>query len=200
MSPVSVNYWGEGPTDCAAARRLIKAVGGMPGGDYSGRRRASRGKEYLDANLHRFNKAAEYAPWLVLRDADRECAAELVVRLLNHPAPKMRFRIVVPAIEAWLMADRDAMANFLGVDIRHLPDCPERVRDVKAKLIGIARVSRNRSIKEDMLPVARSGRREGPGYATRMIEFIERFWDPTRAAARAPSLDRAIARLKRVVR
>ena len=179
MSPVRVNYWAEGPTDRAAARKLIEVVGGEPGDDYSGRRRALSGKDYLDDNLGRYNAAAQYAPWLVLRDADGECAKELATRLLANPAPKMRFRIVVPAIEAWLLADREAMAKFLGVDARRLPLAPEESADVKACVIELARRSSLRSVRAEMPPVPQSGRREGPGYATHLIDSTVARWQPT---------------------
>jgi hypothetical protein len=199
MSPVRINYWAEGPTDRAVARKLIEAVGGEPGADYSRRRGATPGKAYLDANLLRYNAAARIGPWLVLRDADRECAKELVSRLLPRPAPHMRFRIVVPAIEAWLLADRDAIARFLGVDRRRIPCAPEQVTDVKGCMIEISRHSRSRAIRDDFLPAARSGRREGPGYATGLIEFVNTGWSPRRALSSAPSLRRAVDRLATVV-
>ena len=58
---VEINYWAEGPTDRAAARKLIAIAGGSAGADYSRRRGAASGKDYLDANLGRFNLAARYA-------------------------------------------------------------------------------------------------------------------------------------------
>jgi hypothetical protein len=200
MSPVRVNYWAEGPTDRAVARKLIDAVGGEPGADYSRRRGATPGKAHLDANLRRYNAAAQIGSWLVLRDADRECAKELVSRLLPSPAPHMRFRVVVPAIEAWLLADGDAIAQFLGVDARRIPRAPEQIADVKGCMIEISRHSRIRTIRDEFLPVARSGRREGPGYATGLIEFINSSWSPNRALNNAPSLRRAVDRLATVTR
>ena len=196
MSRVEFAYWAEGPTDRAAARRLIEAVGAAPGADYSGRRRASPGKDYLDANVARYNAAARLAPWLVLRDADGACAAELAAELLPKPAEFMCFRVVVPAIEAWLLADSEALATFLGVSVARIPSKPEEITDVKGCIVDLVRHSRLRSIREDFLPVARSGRKEGPGYANGLIEFINRIWDPKRAAVRASSLERAILRLR----
>ncbi len=195
MSPARINYWAEGPTDRAVARRIIEVSGNEPGDDYSGRRRASPGKDYLDANLSRFNAAARYSPWLVLRDADGECAFELARRLLPVPSLRMRMRVVVPAVEAWFLADSVAFADFLGVRAGRLPDHPEHVRDVKDCIIGLVRISRFRALREDMLPVGRSGLAVGPSYATRLIDFAANCWEPDRAAERAPSLRRALDRL-----
>ena len=179
---------------------MIEAVGGEPGDDYSRRRGAAPGKDYLDANLVRYNAAARHSPWLVLRDADGACAKDLVAGLLTNPAPLMRFRIVIPAIEAWLLADREAIADFLGVEVRRLPRAPEQISDVKTCVIALARRSSVRQIREAMLPDPRSARREGPGYAISLTDFIVASWQPQRAAQNAESLRRAIDRLASVVK
>lgn len=141
MSPVRVSYWAEGPTDRAAARKLIQVAGAEPGDDYSVRRGAASGKDFLDRRLRAYNAAAKWNPWLVLRDSDGECAKLLVARLLDEPAPLMRFRVVVPSIEAWLLADRDEFAQFAGVARGSMPEAPEHLKDAKATLIAIVRRS-----------------------------------------------------------
>jgi hypothetical protein len=199
MSPVSISYWAEGPTDRAVARKLIYTAGAVPGPDYGTRRRAAPGKDYLDLNLGRFNRAAHHSSWLVLRDSDGDCASELAGRLLPSPARNMCFRLVVPAIEAWLMADRRALADFLAVAVDRIPGSPEEIDNAKGRLLEVARHSRSRSIREDFLPAPRSGRREGPGYASGLIGFINDRWDPARACDRADSLRRCIGRLGAMV-
>lgn len=200
MSQIRVNFWAEGPTDRAAARKIIEAVGGVPGEDYSRCRGAIAGKSYLDTNLPRFNSAARFAPWLVLRDGDGECAKQLIGQLLPEPAPLMRFRIVVPAIEAWLLADREALAQFLRVNASNLPAQPEQLADVKQCMIDVARRSSIRSVREEFPPVPRSGRRQGPGYASHLIRFIDSSWVPKRARENAPSLRRTLKRLSSLLR
>ncbi|MDX2288686.1 MAG: hypothetical protein NW217_07680 [Hyphomicrobiaceae bacterium] len=199
MSPVSVNYWAEGPTDRAAARKLIRVVGGEPGADYSIRSGASPGKDFLDARLRAFNEGAKWSPWLILRDTDGECAAQLVSRLLADQAPLMRFRLVVSSIEAWLMADRGRLATFLGVRETSMVDEPELLPNAKQALLDLIRTSSQRRMRDAMLPDPRSGRREGPDYASSLIEFINDEWDPESAARRAPSLGRALIRLREIV-
>lgn len=195
MSPVSVNYWAEGPTDRAAARKLIISAGAQPGADYSLRRGSAPGKDHIDKRLAGFNSAARFAPWLILRDSDGECAAELAARLLGKPAASMRLRIVVPAMEAWLMADRTAFADRLGIPEDRLPAAPEHITSLKRRLIELAGRSRLPSVRRELVPTPRSGRIEGPGYADFLIAFISEEWSPARAAANAPSLSRAIKRL-----
>ena len=196
MSQVRINYWAEGPTDRAAARKLIRHVGCEPGDDYSIRRKASPGKDFLDKRITSFNAAAHYNPWLVLRDGDGVCAADLSAQLLPRPAQYMCFRVVVPAIEAWLLADRQAFATALAVGATQLPEYPEDIVEVKRCVIELASRSRSRSVREDLPPRPQSGRHEGQGYAQFLIGFINETWHPNRAAKNAPSLRRAIKRLE----
>ena len=196
---VEVNYWAEGPTDREVARRLIEQAGGTPGADYARRRGASPGKDYLDKKLVAFNAGARYAPWLVMRDSDRECPVEVVTRLLRGPEKWMRFRLVVPMVEAWLIADREAFARFLGVAASDLPRKPELLDQPKTTVIRLAESSRKRDVRADLLPKSHSGRTEGSGYAARLKEFIHEDWCPVRAARSAPSLARAMQRLTDLV-
>jgi hypothetical protein len=108
----------------------------------------------------------------------------------------MRFRIVVPSIEAWLMADREHFASFLALRVGALSMHPEELPDCKSALLSVVHRETQRSeIKKALLPDPRSGRREGPEYAMRLIEFIDKVWDPQRAAKRAPGLARTLLRL-----
>jgi len=106
---------------------------------------------------------------------------------------------VVPTIEAWLLADREAFAINLAVAADRLPTDPEGIANVKGCMMELARRSRSRAVREDLLPDPRSGRRVGPGYAQFLIQFINDSWRPLRAATNAPSLDRAMMRLATLV-
>ncbi|RJO73866.1 MAG: hypothetical protein C4523_01635 [Myxococcales bacterium] len=157
-----------------------------------------RGKGDLDKRLQNFNAAARYAPWLVLRDldTDAECAADLVKSKLSDPAPYMLFRIAVHEIEAWLMADRDSMAAFLGLPIARIPANPESLIDPKAELIRLARKSPNRNIRCGLVPNLGSSARQGPGYASALAGFAATTWRMESAARRSNSLARLIRRLR----
>ncbi len=114
----------------------------------------------------------------------------------------MRLRIAVREVEAWLLADRERFATFLGVAAGGLPVSPEAEPDPKQSVVVVARRSKRRELREDLVPRAGSGRREGPGYASRMIEFVldkERGWRPEVAALRAESLRRCITALQTFV-
>lgn len=114
----------------------------------------------------------------------------------------MRLRIAVREVEAWLLADRERFATFLGGAAGALPVSPEAEPDPKHSVVVVARRSKRRALREDIVPRPGSGRREGPGYASRMIEFVldkKRGWRPEVAALRAESLRRCITALQTFV-
>lgn len=102
----------EGTTDAAVARRLLDEAGLQVGPEY-----VRNGAAALDESLAGFNEAARFSRWLVLRDLDRDapCAPELYRRLLPAPSAFMRLHIPVHAVEAWLLADAEAMSRCLSI-------------------------------------------------------------------------------------
>ena len=109
----------------------------------------------------------------------------------------MCFRIAVREIEAWLLADRRALAEFLEVPLARVPAAPERVADPKRAMVGLAARSRSMDVRRDMVPRPGSGREVGEAYDARLIEFVQRRWRPEEAAKRSESLRRALACLRR---
>jgi hypothetical protein len=113
----------------------------------------------------------------------------------------MCFRVVVREIETWLFADRQRLAAFLGVPVAHVPHAPEDVADPKAAMVNLARQSRRRDVRDDMVPRPGSGRAVGPAYASRLVEFVayrEASWRPEVAAEHSDSLARCIERLRHI--
>jgi hypothetical protein len=203
LLPIKVLYWAEGPTDRAVAVALIAHAGAEPGPDYSARQKSASGKQRLDQKLPAYNAAAAHEPFLVLRDLDRdaECAPSLLRQWDQAAAEFMCFRIVVRALEAWLMADARALANWLQVKEARIPIAPEELANPKEAFLALVQRSTSREIKSDLLPSQRSGRQTGPLYAPRLQEFIDKLWDIRRvvASGRAPSLTKAVSCLERVV-
>src|SRR5437899_1532862 len=97
----------EGSTDVGVLRRLLHFTGHEVGPVHG-----LVGKGGINRNIAGYNNAARFAPWLVVRDLDNDaaCPAALVANLLPQPAAFMRFRIAVREIEAWLIADAEALA------------------------------------------------------------------------------------------
>jgi hypothetical protein len=183
----------EGDLDEWVARRLVAHVGASCGPVYG-----KKGISHLRERIQGYNHAAHTRPWLVLVDLDRaDCPPALRNDWLPHPAPRMCFRIAVRAIEAWLLADRSSLAQFLGVSTSRIPRTPEELPDPKQFLINLASQSRKRAIREGLVPG--QGQRIGPAYNSYLIEFVRDVWNVTRAASNAPSLQRALHCLQRLI-
>jgi hypothetical protein len=183
----------EGPTDVAVLERVIRDAGLSTGPRY-----VKNGKDALDRSLAGYNNAARFSPWLVLRDlnSDEECAPALRARLLPKPAPRMRFHVAVRALEAWLLADAEALSRFLAVSDMRVPPNPENVDRPKLEIVNLARRSRRRSVREALVPAPSSTARVGPGYAALITEFAAERWRPSVAANRSPSLHRLLRHLE----
>lgn len=187
----------EGLVDEVVLTRVVDEAGGQVGPIYG-----RNGKPHLRRVLAGYNNAARFSPWLVLVDLDQdaECAPPFVAACLPTPAPLMRLRVAVRAVEAWLLADRERLAGFLRVPAARLPLDPDAVPNPKRLLVDLAHGSRRRDIRQDMVPRPGSGRPVGPAYASRLIEFAATAWRPDVAAQRSDSFRRCRDRIAEMVR
>lgn len=197
--PIVINGGVEGSVDQAMLARLVRVAGAELGTVYG-----LQGKPKLLSRVRAFNAAAAYKPWVVLVDLDREsgCPPAFVRQHLPQRSRWMCFRVVVKAAEAWLLADGDRIASYLGIPLSKVPVDPESLTNPKQTLVNLVRTSSKRAVRLDMVPSPRSGRQVGPAYASRVIEFIDdetRGWRPDAAARRAPSLARAMDCLTQLV-
>jgi len=184
----------EGPVDEVVLLRVIAEVGREIETVY-----VAEGKANLLRRLTGFNSAARFAPWVVLIDLNAtECPASLRQAHLPTPSAQMVFRVAVRAVESWLLADQTRLASFLAVSGSRIPQMPDAGYDPKQSLVNIARHSRRRAIREDMVPPPGARRRVGPAYEARLIEFVlvgRSGWCPSAAAASSESLRRCLAAL-----
>ena len=188
---VPVSFAVEGIVDQAVVLKLFEASGVVSGTPY-----VCDGIGNLRQRLDGFNAGARYSPWFVLCDLDRhECAPELRSRLFGTPRTEgLELRVAVRAVEAWLMADRQSFATFLGIGVKRIPREPERVADPKHAVVELARESSKRAIREGLVPSAAGGRRIGPAYTDEVVRYVRGRWSPSRALAASPSLARAFER------
>lgn len=192
-----VNVVVEGLTDEAVLKRILEYIGLT-----CGIVRGYQGKHYILERLSKYNQAARFAPWVVVVDLDQdaECAPEFIAQCLPTAASQMRFRVATRAIEAWLLADREHIAAFLGIAVENVPRSPDLEQDPKLTLVNLTRRSHKTSICQDIIPRQGSARTEGPGYASQIIKYVTSSpygWRPEVAAQHSDSLQRCIRSLQR---
>jgi hypothetical protein len=186
---LGVNIAVEGDLDEEVLRRVLNLLNIQVENTYG-----KKGKGNLRSNIKRYNSAAAIAKWIVLVDLNQEaeCPPTFVSSWLPNRNRNLQLRVAVRAIEAWLLADKSEIARFLNVSVSKIPHSPEDERNPKVTLINIARQSRSRNIREDMVPKENGTASQGPGYTSRLIEFSTSYWDPRRAAQNAPSLEKSL--------
>jgi len=156
-----------------------------------------RGFGYIKANINGFNQACNTNPFLVLTDLDNaSCPLEIIEAWFIKPINKnMIFRVAVKEVESWLLADIEGLSSFLSVSEANFPRSPEQEIDPKNTLISLAKKSRKRNIRKDIVPI-NDNAQIGPNYNGRLQEFIFTTWDIQRAISRSDSLSRAYKSLE----
>jgi hypothetical protein len=192
-----VNLLVEGPMDRAVVSRILEYVG-LPLGTVYG----ENGKPDVLQRIAGYNQAARHIPWVAVvdLDQDKDCAPPFVRETLPNPAQWMRYRVVVRAIESWLMADAEHLATFLHVPRTQFPADPDSEANPKATLITLVRrYSTRERIVKAIVPREGSGTSIGPGYTTILEEFVKAAdspWRPAVASQHSDSLRRCTAALE----
>ena len=160
-----------------------------------------RGNNYLKKMMPAFNNAAKGMSYFVFTDLDdRPCATVLIEEWFNcavvkYPAYRTKnllFRIAVREVESWIMADREAFANFLGVSITKIPIQTDTISNPKEFVLSLARGSRKKSLRDDLVPRSGENRKTGPDYNGRLAEFLHSgLWRANVAETHSLSLSQA---------
>ncbi len=157
----------------------------------------ARGNVRLKSGMNKFREASRVLPHIVLTDLDScPCPPELIEKWNAKQLPsQLLFRIAVREVEAWLMADRAGIAEFLHIAASKVPQAPETEADPKRTLINLARKSRKRRLAQEIVPEVGSSAKIGPLYNSHFVNFVNTCWNIEQARLCAPSLDRALARI-----
>ncbi len=153
-----------------------------------------RGYGYLKKILPGINHAAKGSPYLVLTDLDKnECPLALLGEWLSSPKhPNLIFRVAVVEVEAWLLAHREAFAEFLGISVGLIPDDVDSVPDPKQLLLDLTKKSRKRYLRDAIVPTKNSTAKIGKDYNGQLIQFVNQSWNAEIAKTHSRSLNRAV--------
>ena len=156
-----------------------------------------RGNGSIKNGIDKYKSASHVLPHIILTDLDRvECPPKLLENwnAVNLPN-RILFNVAVKEVEAWLLADREGISEFLDIALNKIPRYPEEEQDPKLTLINLSRKSRRRRLAIEMTPEVGSSAQIGPLYNQRLIEYVNDKWDINRAKALSNSLDRIVNRL-----
>lgn len=154
------------------------------------------GSGYLKSNIRKWCELSNTLPVLILTDLDNtKCPLLLIQSWLekDKKPDNLLIRVAVREIESWLIADYEAIQDFLNSKER-LSVKPDEIQDPKQYLLNLAKKA-PRQIRDDLVQVNKGSIRQGLGYNNLLAKFVTETWDPERAAARSPSLAKARMRL-----
>lgn len=186
-------------SEAVAERLVLEANHGLSVAVRVGR----KGSTYLKKKAVGLAETARSIPVFLLTDLDRVACSQILITswLGRQPLPQgFLFRVAVREIEAWLLADKGAFAQFSGVPVNKVPQYPETLDDPKQMLITLIRRHGRNAIKSDILPEAGSAAKVGIGYNQILSRFVRDSWSPVKAAQYADSLARARKRLSEIAR
>lgn len=153
-----------------------------------------QGKQFLQKRISNYNAAAAFTPFICLVDLDDDACP---VELIDHWLPEGRntnllFRVAVREVEAWLIADRENFAHYLGVSPAKIPVYPDDEPDPKQVVINLARQSRIKRVRQNIVPLPDSTSSVGKAYFSELAAFTLQKWDIEGASSNSPSLKRAM--------
>lgn len=182
----------------AMALRLVAEVASPDGITHTLRK---GGFGYLRSRMSSWRAMAEHQIMLVLTDLDQAACPVALRDAWAGPQPlpeHLLLRIAVREVEAWALADHEAIRALIGPKAGPLPPQPDSLPDPKQALLQLTRRA-PRAIREDILRIEEGGRLlQGLGYNARLIDWTRTQWSPQRAAERSPSLARTRRRLQGV--
>ena len=162
-----------------------------------GRVHNAGGCAWIERRIRDLNHAAKGTPYFVLTDLDTwECAPVLIGQWLGPCRhPNLLFRVAVREVEAWVLGCRESFAAFLGVPVTRIPIHVDEIPNPKEFIVNLARRSKRQDVRRDLVPERGSVAKVGRGYNERLMDYVERHWEPAVARERSPSLRKAMKAL-----
>jgi len=185
---------GEDDLSCALGQKILSVA--LPNWSLAGPLINTRGVTKLSRSIPRYVKQARFVqPVLCIADTDQDCPVKLLSTWMPMRAEKNFFlRLAVPESESWVLADRERLAEFFGIAVSQIPHHPEQISDPKREVLRLARKSKVRQIREEVISQTNINK-QGSGYNLHLCAFVRDKWRADRASERSPSLARALHRL-----
>lgn len=113
-------------------------------------------------------------------------------------AEYMTFCIARREAESWLLADTDGIERYMNLpDGLVDPNSEMNTAHPKEYLVGLARKSKSKNIREALVPTGAA--RVGVGYNTQLTRFIEMEWDVERAQSNNRTLKRVVHKVDQLL-
>lgn len=164
----------------------------------------------IKSKISDFNKLASSNPVILLMDLDAIVCAPQLIRdsLSNVKHSKFIFNIAVDEGEAWLMADRNGFADFIGVDIEYIPHSklkkqggPRALIEMDFNYKSSRFLTHELILKSKKLELIKQlspkeGATKGPEYNSCILPFINNIWNIDDACKNSDSLTRMVNRIR----
>ncbi len=119
------------------------------------------GNSYLQRKAQSFNQAAhEECGIFMLTDLDSPaiCPPSLIQSWVKGHLSRWFFlRVAVMEVESWIMADREAVANFLEIPTHRIPTNTDEIPFPKEFLVSLARRSKKQDCEKHLYQHKRIG-------------------------------------------
>lgn len=186
---------GEDELCCALGTRIVGDA--TPGWQVHGQPLCKGGITKLLPELPRYAQQARHVrPVLCIADTDGRCPVRMLAEHLPAGRPPgLLVRLAIPEAECWVLADRAAVAAYFQISPQAVPSAPEQLADAKQEVLRLAKKSKLRQIREEMVAGV-SPLKQGAGYNLHMRSLVSTHWRAARAADHSPSLQKTIERLR----
>lgn len=75
-------------------------------------------------------------------------------------------------VESWVIADRIGFADFLSISIYRIPNTTDDIQNPKEFLVSLARMSKKKKLRDELVPQQGSRIPVGYGYNTQLRAFV----------------------------
>jgi hypothetical protein len=156
---------------------------------------------YLQSKMDSWCEMAKRKPVLLLTDLDAAaCPIDLRAAWIGKRKPNenLVLRVAVREIEAWLLADHQALRTLIG-NRGKLPLDPDSLPNPKQFLLRLIERQASREIRDELVATAGAIASQGMGYNSRLSHLVATVWDPERAGTRSKSLQRTRNRIAELI-